>query len=413
MDYVIFQKINTMASIKILLRNKPNKEGLYPVIMRIVKNRKSKAITLGMTCDLKDWDDKNNKFKRSYPNYIQRNRVLLKLNEKALKIIDEFRVNETDFTLNQFEDKFRGNQKQRTNIISFFEEIVEEMERAGRMGNARAYEETKLSLIRYAGKTIYFKEVTATFLEKYEVYMRERGNEDGGIAFKMREIRAVFNKAIMRNLISQETYPFKFYKISKLKGKANKRALSIEEFKQFRDLDLSEIPYLKEAHYYFLFSFYTRGMNFVDMMKLQWSDIQNGRIYYKRSKTKGQFNIEITEKVEEILQFYKSQNRPTNYVFPILLHENLTPKQIANRKKKVMQRYNSKLKELAKIAGIEKTITTYVARHSFATILKQKGTSTDVISELMGHADVNITKTYLKEFENEVLDLENRKLLDL
>ena len=187
----------------------------------------------------------------------------------------------------------------------------------------------------------------------------------------------------------------------------------MDEFKRIKELDLKENAHLVEALNYFLFSIYTRGMNFMDMMLLKWSDIQDERIYYTRSKTKGQFNIDINIKVREILDYYKSQNRSSKYVFPILLKDDLTPVQIFNRKHKVLGRYNSKLKEIGKLAKIDKELTSYVARHSFATLLKHSGTSIDKISEMMGHSSVEITMSYLKDFESEVLDKENQKLLDL
>ena len=400
------------VTIKIVLRKKVRKDGMYPISLRITKNQKSKFINLNMFCLESDFE--NEQFKKSIDNFRGKNRILLKLKGRALKIIDDFILIGRDFALAEFEDKFRGNKKDsEINAIDFFDEIIDEMRSSGRIGNANAYKESRDALIRFESKTIYFRDITPAFLEKFEVYMRGRGNKNGGISFKMREVRALFNKAISRGIISQDLYPFKFYKISKLKSKKNKRALKINEFKKIKGLGLSKRPDLVEAHDYFLFSFYTRGMNFVDMMKLKWADIQGGRIRYTRSKTKGQFNIEITGKVQEILDYYKSQNRLTEYVFPILLDNDLTPQQIANRKHKVLSRYNKKLKEIRELAGIESPLTSYVARHSFATILKQKGASTDVISELMGHSDVQVTMTYLKEFDNEILDKENRKLLDL
>tara|TARA_B110000444_G_scaffold239453_1_gene253884 strand:+ start:292 stop:648 length:357 start_codon:yes stop_codon:yes gene_type:complete len=108
--------------------------------------------------------------------------------------------------------------------------------------------------------------------------------------------------------------------------------------------------------------------------------------------------------VNEILNFYKGYPSNTNYIFPVLLRENLTPNQIENRKYKVMKLYNSALKEIARLCNIEKRITTYVARHSFATCMKHKGVSTDVISESLGHQNIVITQTYLKNFSNSVLD---------
>lgn len=95
------------------------------------------------------------------------------------------------------------------------------------------------------------------------------------------------------------------------------------------------------------------------------------------------------------------------------MHTDLTPKQVAYRKQKVLQRYNSKLKEVAALAGVNRKLTSYVARHSFATILKNLGTSIDKISEMMGHSNVDITKSYLKDFGDAVLDSESEKLSNL
>src|SRR5690606_20158047 len=160
--------------------------------------------------------------------------------------------------------------------------------------------------------------------------------------------------------------PFKIYKISKLKGKGLKKALSIEQVKKIVSLDLKKYPWLTNSLHYFVFSFYTRGMNFADMMRLEWKQIDDERIYYTRSKTKGTFIIKIVPPVRKILDFYNEQSSETKYVFPILLHDNLTPSQVGNRKHKTLKNYNLQLKEIAEICGINKTLSSYVARHSFA-----------------------------------------------
>ena len=401
--------MNNNVFTKIITGNNPLSDGKYALFLRITKNRKKKLINLGLRCQSEHFQ--NEQLTKSHKNHRIDNELLLRFKTKALEILREYQLKGENFTLEEFEDKFiNKDNKQEVDVIKFFDEIIDELERSGRVGNAQAYTETKNALVKFGGKRILFSKITPAFLEKFEVSLRERGNENGGIAFKMRELRALFNKAINRKLIPQELYPFKGYKISKLKAKKNKRALTIEDFKKIRDLDLSDNPNLIEAKHYFLFSFYTRGMNFIDMMKLKWSDITDGRIYYIRSKTKGEFSIEITDETQQILDYYKAQNRDTVYVFPILLNNDLTAKQILERKHKVLARINKKLKEIAKLAGVEKHLTSYVSRHSFATILKQIGTSTDVISELMGHSDVQVTMTYLKEFDTDFLDKESRKL---
>lgn len=402
-----------MASIKILLRNKPNKEGLYPVVLKIIKERKIKVITLGISCLKKDWDKGNANFKKSQKNYIQRNRALLKKKEEALKIIDDFFLEGIDFTLNQFEAKFRGRKSSKVTVSEFWKEKISDLNSAGRTGNARAYKDVYNSFFKFhLNKNLVFREITPTLLDKYETYLRSKNNTDGGIGVKMRELRALFNDAIKKGVVDEKYYPFKVYKVSKLKGKGLKKALTRDEMKLLEALNTEENPHLLDTKNYMLFSYYMGGMNFVDMMKLKWENIQGNRVLYIRSKTKGRFSVKMLEPVKQIIAYYKTQKRPTDYVFPILLKKNLTPMQIENRKHKTLSKFNKQLKEIAKIQGVEKNVTSYVIRHSFATNLKFAGISTDLIGESMGHHDVSVTKAYLKEFDDDVIDDAMSKLLE-
>jgi len=401
-----------MATIKIVLRNKANSEGLYPLILRVTKERKIKIITLGMESYPKDWDEKESQFKKSLPNYNQKNRVILNLKQKALKIIDGFNLEEMDFTLNQFEAKFRGKEQSKITVLEFWVDKISDLNLAGRVGNARAHKDTKTSFFKFCkNQKILFREITVEVLDKYETHMRSTGSNDGGIGVRMRELRAVFNDAIKKGVVDEKYYPFKVYKVSKLKGKGFKKALTRAEVKKIENLNEIENPHLIEAKHLFVFSYYTRGMNFYDMMKLSWENIDNDKLTYTRSKTKGRFTVKILKPVQDILNYYKELNPSTNYVFPILLKEGLTPTQIENRKDKKIKRFNRDLKMITQIVGIDKNVTSYVARHSFATNLKELGVSTDVISQSMGHQNVSITTSYLKDFENDVIDDANEKLL--
>lgn len=400
------------ATIKIIVNNKAASDGLHMVYLRIIKGRKKKTISLGLKCEKEHFH--NEQFTKRHRTHQLDNEMLLRLKTRAFSILREYQINQVDFTLEQFEDSFRGVKRGNDlNVIDFFKEIIEEMERAGRLGNAKAYKDTMVSITKFKGTKISYKQVNLEFLEKYEVFLRETGSANGGIAFKMRQFRALCNKARKRKLVPKDPYPFEEYKISRLKSVSRKISLTVEEFQKIKNVDLSENPSLIEAYNYFMFSIYTRGMNFHDMMLLRWSNIQNGRIYYTRSKTKGSINLGVIAPVQDLLVYYRSQNRPTDYVFPILLSEGMTPRQIANRKHKVIQRYNKKLKELAALAGVDKKPSSYVARHSFATILKMSGTPIEKISEMMGHSNVSVTEAYLKEFSDDDLDAENLKLMDI
>ncbi|WCO01715.1 site-specific integrase [Psychroserpens ponticola] len=402
-----------MASINITLRSKPNKKNEFPVILRIVKDRKSKLISLGMLCEKEDWDSKKNEFKKTYANASQRNRVLLKLQEKALKIIDEFALDDIDFTLNQFETKFRGRKSSSVTVSEFWKEKINDFIKAGRIGNSKPYKDTYNSFFKFhKNKNIVFREVTPAFLDKYETFLRSNNNSNGGIGIKMRTIRALYNYAIKSGIVDEKYYPFKIYKISKFKAKGVKKALIRDEMKLMEAVDTQKYPHLINTKNYLVFSYYMGGMNFVDMMKLKWDNIQGDRIQYIRSKTKGKFTVKMLEPVKQIIAYYKAQNRPTKYVFPILLKEDLTPIQIDNRKHKTLRRFNKQLKEIAEIQGLEQNVTSYVIRHSFATNLKFAGISTDVIGKSMGHADVSITQAYLKEFKDDIIDDAMSKLLE-
>lgn len=385
-------------------------DGKCTLYLRVTKNRKIKKISLGIKCLPDNYI--NGELTRKHKGYRADNEILALIKSKALKIIRTSELENKNLSLEDFDKIFRGKEQNRNvSVYSFSLEIENELKRLGKMSSAKAYTDTRKSLKKFKPK-LTFEELTSEVLSGYEVFLRDTGSETGGVAFRMRQLRALYNKAINRDKVKREFYPFREYKVSKLKPSVQKIALSIEEIKAFKNVDLREHPELQEAKDYFMFSFYGRGINFQDMMLLQESNLRDGRVYYQRSKTKKRLNFALLEPAKNILNYYSDKN-DSSYVFPILLNKNMSPQQVKNRKQKVISRVNYKLKRIAKLAGIEKNITFYVARHSFATIQKKKGSSIEKISEMLGHKNVSITMVYLKDFSNEELDAENEKLLDL
>ncbi|MGB5459225.1 MAG: site-specific integrase [Eudoraea sp.] len=395
-----------MVSIKLKLKTKVNAEGEHSIVLQVLKDRQKKIIATGLLVKKERWDDKEHCFKTRHPNAMHNNRLLDSIKSKARNIISEFEIDDIDFTLNEFENRFRfGSKRSKIDLFEFWDSVVSDLELSGRTGYARNNRDTIRSLRRFHKKPVlHMREINVTFLDKYEVFLRSRGGTNGGIAVRMRSLRTIFNLAIRRDLIKQNLYPFHKYKISKLRGKRIKHALTLSEVDAFKKVDCEGDIQLINAKNYFLFSFYARGMNFADMMRLRWSDITQTRITYARAKTQGNFSLKIVPPVREILNYYNENRRDTNYVFPILLHDVLTPMQIENRKHKILSQYNKALKKLAKKAGITKNVTSYVARHSFAMCLREKGISIDVIGETLGHQSVLTTKAYVREFGVEVLD---------
>jgi integrase len=153
-------------------------------------------------------------------------------------------------------------------------------------------------------------------------------------------------------------------------------------------------------------------MNFTDIAFLKWKDILDNRLIYTRRKTNEKFNIQLLEPAVKILEYYKATGQSKNdYVFPLLSTDHITPQTIFNRKVKMLREINKNLKAVGKLAGIKSELTTYVARHSYATILKKSGVSTSLISEALGHDCEKTTQIYLDSFGNSTLDEVSKVIL--
>lgn len=400
-----------MISVKILLRKVATKNGSYPIIMRVIKDRKTKTLNLGIYTKLEQWNEKANKFKSNYPNYREANLVLLKHQERAEKIIYDFEIENSDFSLAQFEEIFRGVKTIHSTVSEFWKNKIDNLLKVGRIGTAKTNQSTYNSFFKFSNKkSLIFKDLNPMLLQDYEIFLREHNNTDGGIIVKMKDLRSLYNEAIKNKIVDPKHYPFKIYQISKLKGGNIKKALSRTSILRIQNADISEHPHLLDAKNYFIFSYYTRGMNWQDMLTLTWDHIHSNRIYYRRAKTKGLLSMRIEKPIQEILDYYKSFQSQTKYVFPILLRDNMNPLQIYYRKARTLKKFNKQLKELAKLVGVTEVVTSYTIRHSFATNMKQAGVSTDIISQALGHNNIEITQAYLKDFENEIIDDAMRKL---
>src|SRR5690606_29602758 len=149
----IFEKM-----VKIVIRNKQRKDGTYPIVLSVSINRRTKVISTGIYCKKEEWI--GDKLTKKHPNYITRNRHLLKLQEKALKILDDYQLNEEDFTLEMFEEKFRGKELSKMTVSEFWLEKIRDLEKAGRIGNAKAYKDTYRSFYKFIkNKKLSFKQL--------------------------------------------------------------------------------------------------------------------------------------------------------------------------------------------------------------------------------------------------------------
>ena len=219
-------------------------------------------------------------------------------------------------------------------------------------------------------------------------------------------------------MVKRDYYPFETFKVSKFREQTKKRAIKREDIKRIIDLDVRTItnyrsPYLGLGRDLFIFSYLTCGINLADMARIRYSDIYDGRLEYHRKKTNKLITCKLQEPALKIIEKYRKQNAvPEDYIFPILdrkVHK--TETQIRDKVRKANKATNKALHKIEDKLGLPISLTTYVARHSFATVLKRSGVSTSIISESLGHSSEKVTQIYLDCFENEQMDNAMKNLL--
>ena len=371
------------------------------------------AIPIGISIKEKDWDDKARVVKRSYTGVetvARLNNLIQKKRSEALETIVKLHEKGQLDTLTVSELKDRVfNPTQSSSFFLFTRQIIEDMERAGRFGTAKSYKEV-LHVVQelMPERDLSFQGITYEFLVRFENRHIGKGNSLNGLAVYMRTIRAIYNKAIKSGLVDRENYPFEMYKIKTVP--TEKRALDIELIKRIILLNLEDSNPLFNARNYFVASYMMYGMNFSDMAFLKKSDIKDGRIIYRRRKTSKIYDIKIAESLAKILDHYSSLSINSEFLFPIL--KSTSPEQQYREILWARKRYNKKLKTLGELLEIEKKLTSYVSRHSFATQAMLNDVPINAISTMLGHSNIKTTEIYLKSLPSSILDNYNEKLLN-
>ncbi|MCE8466653.1 site-specific integrase [Bacteroides nordii] len=399
------------ATVNVLCyRSKTLSNGEHPLMICVCKDGKRKYVSLGISVNPKFWDFEKNKPKRDCPNREQLIKVINEQEQKYAEQILEFSVEKREYTPTTLIEAIVPVQKART-VGELFNEYIAQLKDEGRLGYALSVQQVCNSLLKYKGHLdIYFSEIDVNWLKAYESWLRCCKLADNTIGIRFRTLRAVYNLALAEGLVKADCYPFKKYKVSKLHKETAKRAITKEQVKQVIDYDVSGARFYKKlAVDMFAFSYLMGGINFTDMAFLTDKNVEGGRLVYVRQKTKKLIMLPLQEKAVEIMNRYRSPQR--KFIFPILDERERTLRQIRNRIYDVLDNVNGYLKEIGKELGVELKISSYVARHSYATVLKRSGVSTSVISESLGHSSERVTQIYLDSFENKQLNDAMKNLL--
>lgn len=395
-----------MVSFKFTIKSTTNVQGEHSIILLLIKDRTNTSLSIRKKCKYNDWSFETERLKKNHKEYKQINALINKYSDRVSEIINEFELNESPFTLQDIITQFKkesGKQKA-VDYTSFHEMLILEAKNAGKISTSNIEKETLKSIQRFFGKSeISFRDLSIDNIYKYQSFLNSINNSQSTIGIRMRTLRAVFNKAIKREVIPATMYPFKNFKVSKIKESGKKEYLTESELESLKAIQL-ETKNESIARDMFLLSFYGRGINFVDLMLLKKTDLHKGTISYRRRKTNVMVSFKVNDFWQNKLQEFASSSDSV-YLFNIMNNEQSDENYIENRKGKFLKKYiNTPLKNVLKELKISKNITYYCARHSFATILKFNNISIDIIKEALGHKDIKSTMSYLNTLPSNTLD---------
>jgi integrase/recombinase XerD len=303
--------------------------------------------------------------------------------------------------------------------ISFsYKNFIQNILREGRISSAMYYHCSYVSLKKFRGN-VHFKEITVSFLYEYESWLTNQDISKTTIGMYLRPLRTIFNEAIEDGIIKKEKcYPFGRRKYKIPASRNIKKALGLSDIKKiyYYECD-SKNESEQRAKDYWLFSYFGNGMNPKDIACLKYKNIHNEYIVFERSKTERALRndpkpitVFINDDMKAIMERWSNKDKsPNNYIFPVMEH-GISPLRQYELIQLFVSFINNWMKHILKNLGIDKKGTTYVARHTFSTVLKRSGASTEYIQEALGHSDIKTTENYLDSFEKEVKKEFSQKL---
>ena len=382
-------------------KSKTLNNGEHPLMIRICKDGKKKYISLGVSVKAEHWNSEKNITKANYPNKEHISILIANKKKEYETEIVKLKSEDKLFTANTLSEQISNSVKPRT-VEEAFKAYIQLLQEENRRGYMLSVQQVYNSLIKYNKHLdLHFTVIDATWLKRYEAWLRNSGLAENTIGIRFRTLRTIYNYAIENDMVQAEHYPFKKYKVSKLNQETAKRALSKEDISRILQYQTNN-KFMSLPIDLFAFTYYTGGINFVDIANLTKDNIIDNRLVYKRSKTGKLIKLPLTQQASELIKKYHDTKNP--YLFPIFSVKHTTEQAKANRLHKVITKVNNRLKQIGEALDLPITLTTYVARHSYATVLKRAEVATSIICESLGHSSEKVTQIYLDVFENSQID---------
>lgn len=397
----------TMTSIKIKFRPSTvdGKEG--GIYFQIIHNRVVRQLNTEYKAFAEEWNAESESIviKGSRSNFLLG--IQERLSWDATRLKKVVRTLETErhrFTADDVITMFHKLTKE-SSLFNFMHGVIAQLKQLNKIRTSETYTATLKSFMAFReSQDVPLDGISSDLMLLYEAHLKTRDVSMNTISFYMRNLRAVYNRAVEKELTPQNN-PFRHVYTGV--DKTIKRAIPIKTIKELKELDLSLKPSLDFARDMFMFSFYTRGMSFIDMAYLKKSDLQNGILTYRRRKTGQQLSIKWEKCMEDIVSKYPKNQ--TDYLLPIIKETKDERKQYDN----ALHLVNYHLKDLSSMLKLQRPLTMYVARHSWASAAKANNIPLSVISEGMGHDSETTTQIYLASLETSVVDKANKMILGL
>ena len=399
-----------MTSVKVKFRPsvKENMEGA--IYYQIIQNRVVRQIKTSYKLFHEEWDECSSEVIISTlegrERYLSTIKYMIKWDIKIINrqiniLAHKYDIYTTDDIISAFENLPKGQ-----TLITFTKKVVVRLKELNKVRTSETYVSALKSFMIFRhGEDILLNEIDSDLLQTYEAYLKSNDVSMNTISFYMRALRAIYNRAVEKEIVDQCS-PFKHVYTGI--DKTVKRAAPLKSIKNIKELDLSGLLPLDFARDMFIFSFYTRGMSFVDMSYLKKKNLKNGILSYRRRKTNQHLHIKWEKCMQDIVDKY--ENNMSEYLLPIITN----PRQDDRKQyQNALSRVNSRLKGVADIVDLSMPLSMYVARHSWASIAKSNNIPISVISEGMGHDSETTTQIYLASLDTAVVDKANRLILKL
>ena len=390
-----------MSTIQAVLRRKPNSAGLFPLAIRLTKNRKASYLYIGQYIDEKYWDKQFRRVKKSHPNSKRLNNLLLKkMSEANDKLLDSDGENKERSAI-KIKKAIIGEAK-----IDFFEVSkvhLSSLLKRKKIGQHRT-EDGRLKIFQgFLGTShLEFSDLDVSLIKNFRTFLlHERGVSPRTAVNYLILIRTIYNLAIKEYGIDSKNYPFGKDKIQIKLPESEKIGLTREEVQLLENAkDLT--PAQTQAVHVWLLSFYFAGIRVGDVLKLKWSDLRDGRLYYRMGKNEKLVSLAIPDKAQNILDVY-AENK-NDLVLPYLKESELrNPQKLATRKNTITRNLNRRLETVAEKLGIEKKLSMHIARHSFGNISGDK-IPIQMLQKLYRHSSITTTVNYQQNFMHKETD---------